>query len=834
MKKFFKIFAIVIGLLLAVIIITPIALKGKIETIAKKEINKQLNAQVNWEKLSLSLLKKFPSLSVSMIDLSVAGTQQFEGDTLVSFKELLLSVDLLSAIGENNIEVETILLDQPVIHARVLADSTANWDIMKTTEEAPVEETETSSGDFTISLNNFEIRNAQVAYDDATMDFNTSINGFNMLMNGDFSAESTDLNLNASIEKVDVAMEGIKYLNGLKVQLDAEMLADLNNMVFTFKENNLLLNRLNLAFDGSVTLLEEGYGLDVKLATKNTDFDAVLGLIPDAYINYIEGVKTKGLLALEAVTKGVYIDADNLPAFNLIFKVEQGHLQYPDLPKAIEDINIDLLVDNKGGSPDNTITEIKKFHFALGKNPFDASFLVKTPVSNATYKGGMYGKIDLASLKEAIPLDSFDIKGIIDANISVDGDMKTIEEEAYENIQANGILTLENFYYASKDLPQAVDIPSASMKFSPKAIILEKFDCNIGKSDFKLKGKVENYLPYVFKDETIKGVLTHHSNFVDVNEFLTAEEPVVESEEDTTELQTVEVPQNIDFEFISSFDRILYDKLTIRDAKGKIIVKDGAIKLDGMGMNLLEGRIIMAGQYNTRDIQKPFADFTFKATDIDLTKTAYSFSVIDSLMPIAKSSKGKISAKFNYNSLLDEHMSPVISSITGGGNLFSKAIEVSNSKVLNGMASLLNNDKYKKMKAEDIDVNFIMADGKIIVKPFQPKVFGKKLTVSGEQGFDQSLNYTIKTPVSRQDIAGALGFLGSGFSDSGSDYMVDVIIKGTAKDPKMSLDLSEATKQAEKEIGKEAEKVIKDVLEDENVKNAVDDFFKSLGKKKKK
>ncbi len=835
MKKFIKVFALIIGVFVLLLFITPILLKGKIETIAKQEINKQINATVNWDDFSLSLIRKFPSLSINMSGLSVVGLQQFEGDTILSLKDFYVSVDLLSAISGSEVEVETILLDKPFIHAKVLADSTANWDIMKsTTTEVEEPEAEESSSSFGITLEEFEIRDASLKYDDATMALNTSVDHFNLNLSGDLSASSTDLKIITSVENINLTMEQVRYLHNLSVSLSANMLADMDQMIFTFKENDLMLNRLNLGFNGTIALLDEGYDLDLNLKTKSTDFDAIFGLIPEAFTSYVEGVKTKGNFTLESSAKGIYKDADNLPAFNVNLIVEDGFVQYPDLPKSVGDINVNFTVDNAGGSPDNTISEIKKFHFKLGDNPFDASMIIKTPVSNAQFKGGILGTIDLKSLKEAIPLDSFDIKGIIDADITVDGDLKTIEAEDYEAIQANGKMALNQFFYASNDLPQAVDIQSAQLKFSPKEITLDKLECNIGKSDFSLKGKIENYLPYIFKDETIKGVLVHQSKLIDVNEFLMneTEEEEIESD-DTTALETIEVPKNIDFVFTSSINKVLYDKLVIDDAKGKITVRNGIVSLDGMDMNLLDGKIIMGGAYNTQNIDKPFADFTFNASSIDLTKTANSFSVIDSLMPIAKSSKGKISATLHYNSLLDNEMSPVISSITGNGNLKSPFIEVSNSKVLNGMAQLLKNDKYKKLKAENIDVNFILQDGKIIVKPFSPTVFDKKLIISGEQGFDQSLNYIVKTPVSRKDVAGALGFLSDGFADSGSDYVVDVIIKGTAKNPKMSLDLSAATKQAQKEVGKEAEKVIKEVLKDENVQKSVNEFLKSIGKKKK-
>ena len=828
MKKFFKIAGGVIVFILLLLIITPMFFQKKIEKLVKEEINNQVEAKVNWDKFSLSLIKKFPNLSVDMSGLSVVGVEDFKDDTLLYLNKFVLSADLLSAMG-GSLSVEHILIDRPVIHAKVMADSTANWDITKETAEIEEIEDTTSSktSGFAIGLKSFQIKDAMITYNDKTMDLDAVINRFNLSMSGDLSAATTNLDIESSIEEVSVRMEGTKYLNKVKVGLVAGIVADMTNMLFTFDENNLSVNDLNLGFDGRVGMLDEGYDLDVKLTAKETAFKSLLAMVPAEFLTDLEGVQTKGALMLEATAKGIYKDPENLPSFSAVLKVTDGQIKYPDLPKAINDINIDVAVNNPGGSADNTVTNIGTFHFELGQNPFDASLLLETPVSNAQFKGGMVGVIDLGSLKDAIPLDSFDIKGIVDANLTLDGEMAMVEAEDYESIQVNGSLKLNDFAYVSPGLPE-INISKALMTFTPKQIALDKFMSKVGRSDFNLSGKIENYLPYVFKEETIKGTLRHQSNLLDINEFLVGagEEEASAEVGDTTALELFAVPKNIDFVFTSSLEKIMYDKLVINNTNGKITVRNGKVVLNGISMNLLDGEMKMAGEYNTQNVKKPFVDFVFDASEIDIAKTANSFSVIDSLMPIAKSSKGKVSAAVKYGSLLGQDMMPVVASITGGGNIKSNAIEVSNSKVLNNMANLLKKDKYRKLKAEDLDINFIMKDGKIIVEPFTAKVFGSKIEVSGEQGFDQSLNYVVKAPVSGKDIAGALSFLG-GSASSSEDVMVDIIIKGTAKDPKLSLDLTEAKKQ----VGKEVEKAAKNLLNDQNIKNALEGLF---GKKKKK
>ena len=156
-------------------------------------------------------------------------------------------------------------------------------------------------------------------------------------------------------------------------------------------------------------------------------------------------------MKLEATAEGTYIDTENLPAFNLVLNVKDGLIQYPDLPESIEDIQIDVKVDNPGGAMDLTVTDVNMFHFKLGDNPFDASMWIGTPISNATYKGSMKGVIDLASLSQAVPMDSMELRGIISADMQINGDYEMVEKELYEEIEANGRCEHSDFHIYNHD-----------------------------------------------------------------------------------------------------------------------------------------------------------------------------------------------------------------------------------------------------------------------------------------------------------------------------------------------------------------------------------------------
>lgn len=839
MTRFLKIFFGIIAGIFLLLLILPFAFKGKIETKVKEVINEEVNATVAWDQFSLSLIRHFPNLSMGLKGLTVVNDAPFEGDTLVSVGNFTLSVDLMSALRGDAIEVKSILVDQPVINLKVNADSIANWDIVPPSEEVEVEIEEGEAASFEVQLQSLKVVNGALSYADATMDFSTAMTGFNAAMQGDLTESYTTIEIESNIEALNLVYEKVKYINAATVDLNANIGADLDNMVFTFEDNELNFSGVPLFMEGTLAMLDEGYDMDLRLAASETDFKTLLALVPEAYMKDVEGLQTEGSMALEATAKGVFVDADHLPAFSFLLQVLDGSIRYPDLPKSIDDIQVHMLVNNPGGSMDSTLTEIRSLHFSLDNNPFDAHLKVTTPISNATFKGGMKGSINFASLAEAIPMDSIELKGLVTADLTLDGDYNMIEQERYEDLQANGLMVLKNFEFRSPDFPMGFLISEADLAFSPRYMELKTFLSSVGESDFSLKGRLENYLAYALQDGTLKGSLQHVSKYINSNELMamTGEEEVV-TEEETEPLGKVLVPANLDFVMSTQVDRLLYDKLTLNNINGQLFVKDSRIEMKALKTSLLNGSMVMNGEYNTQDTLKPFVDFDLAVNTVDINQAAHSFSMVESMMPIAQFANGQVSSKLKFSSLIGDDFSPILSTFNGNGQLSSEEIEVSGAKVQTALVSLLKDEKYGIARARDFLVNFKIDSGNVYVDPFDVNVFGKKANISGSQSIDQTMDYLIKMPVSRSEISSVAGLLG-GSLPAGEDILVGIKITGPVTDPKLSLSTEELSnvvkdevrKEAEKlgeEVVKEAEKKIDELLEDEETKEKLEEVGKKL------
>jgi len=771
MKKTFGIILKVLGGLILLILIllftVPVIFKDKIRTKVEQVVNESVNAQVKFDNYSLGFFKNFPNLSFSLKGVSVVGIDKFDGDTLAGFKSFDLVFNLSSLLKKTGYEVKSIILDQAVINAIVLEDGSANWDIVKDTTtvepeaEPVIPEEETEPSTLKVLLKKFTIQNSSLSYVDHTANMSAYLKNLNFNLSGDMAASETDMDMTLNIARVDFLMDGIKYLNKAVIDSRIGILADLENYKFTLGDNYFALNDLKLNFSGMVAMPGDDIETDLQFGTDQTSFKTLLSLVPAIYMADFADLTTSGEFALKGSAKGVYSDADStLPDISLSLFVKDGLISYPALPEKITNINISSAVNVNGKDLDLTTANIDLFHLELAGNPFDMTFTLKTPMSDPDFTGSLTGKIDLDALSQAIPLDSISLSGIIDMAVKMGGKLSMIEKEQYESFQASGNMNIQNMLVAMTGYPE-VRINEAGFEFSPAYAAMTKGNIKVGdKSDFNITGHLENYIPYIFRNETIRGNLTLTSNIVDASDILSkiaTDTTVVE--EDTTSLSVIKIPENIDFTFNARINNFSYDNIKAKDVKGNILVKDGVLSIRETGMNILGGFITMNADYDTRDTLKPIMKTDLKMQNIGIKDAFSTFNTVQRLAPAAKGIEGRMNLNLAFESLLGSDMMPLIQSIIGGGKLQANEVTLVESKTYDMMKVVLKlSDKYSNT-FRDINASFKIRDGRVYVSPFDTKVGNIKMNVSGDQGLDQTLNYLVKTQIPRSDLGSSVNAL---------------------------------------------------------------------------
>ena len=455
LRKTLKITGILLLVLIAAAFLIPVLFKKQITALVKKEINKSLVAKVDFKDVSLSLFRHFPKVSIALNELSVVGTNEFAKDTLIAAKTFDASVNLISAIKGKDIKVYGVFLESPRIHALMNKDGKANWDIVRPDNDT-TGLTDTTSSEFKMNLQKYEIKNGYLYYKDETADISTEIFNFDHEGSGDFTADIFTLKTKTKADNAGFIYTSIPYLNNAKAEIDADIQIDNTNSKYVFKTESIKLNNLNLNAEGFFQLVNDStYNMDIKFKTPSNEFKDILSLVPGVYKQDFDKIKTSGQAAFNGFVKGIY-SPQQMPAYDINLEVKNGFFQYPDLPKPVKNIQLALHATNPDGKADNAVIDIPKGHAEMDNEPFDFRLLFRNPETSKYIDAAIKGKLDLANLSKFVKLEKgTKLAGLVLADAFVRGDMSALQNQE-GNFNAGGFLDIKNLFYSSSAFPQPI------------------------------------------------------------------------------------------------------------------------------------------------------------------------------------------------------------------------------------------------------------------------------------------------------------------------------------------------------------------------------------------
>ena len=787
---------------------------------------------MEWRDQSLGLFRDFPNLTLSLDDLSIVGVGRFEGDTLAAIRRLGVVLDLASAVrgalgGSGPIVVRAIELDRPRLSLVKLEDGTANWDIMKE-DTASAQPAEAAGRPLAVSLRRFDIDSGSVAVDNRAGKLRASLAGLDQSLSGDFGNEQLTIRTRAHADEVTLEFAGIPYLNRVRLDLSTDVAADLARKRFTLQESGVRLNELTLAFSGSVATVGERLALDLAFGAPKTDFRHILSLVPAVYARDFESVRTSGSLAVSGKVKGEYGE-DAFPSLSIGARVENGTFQYPDLPLPARDIALDLAITNPGGDADSTTVNLRRFHVVLGSNPVDAVLVVRTPISDPDVDARVAGKLDLADLRRTLKLEGMqELAGTIAADAAVRTRMSWLDSASpqYDRIAARGTVDVAGVTVKSDSLPHPLTVREASLRLAPKSAELRSFDATIGSSDLRLAGRLDNLLGFALRDEVLRGSATLTSRRFNLDEWRS----------DESELSVIPVPANLDFGFEATVGEVLYDDLTLRNARGRLRVKDERLTLENFTFGTLGGEFAVNGFYETTDVTKPTFDVGLRIQKLDIPSAFEAFTTVKMLAPVAKYANGTFSTDLQLQGALGKDMMPLFSALTGQGSLQTSILRLEDFPPLDRVASLTKLSLLDDPGLKAVRSKFEIRDGRLHVQPFTVGVGPTTMTVAGSNGIDQSLNYDLSLRVPRgllgaeanQAIAGLVSkAAGAGVDlQAAQEIALGIKLGGTVTNPTISTDIGSVpgsvAQTAGKAVQEAAEQRVTEVVDSAKLRAAAE------------
>lgn len=831
LKKILTISLITIAVIVLLLVGSTYLFRGKIFDLVKTEINKNIDAKVDFSGVNISFFRHFPGVSVGLDNLSVVGTEVFSADTLVSAKRLDVSVNILSFLKGDEMKINGIFIDAPRVHALINEDGRANWEIVKEDQE---QKEEKSSEPFKLNLKKYEIRNGYVFYDDREARMQAIVSGLNHSGSGNFSDDIFTLVTSTRADEVTYYYGNIPFLFKVDTKVDADLEIDNKTNKYSFDNLTAFVNTLELKGKGFIQSLEEGYGMDINFSTAETDFKDILSLVPAIYKNDFGEIQTSGTASFAGRIKGNY-DDNTMPGYLVTLDVKNGAFKYPDLPQGVSNVFIDAAVNNPDGKPDNTVVNVKEAKMNFGDAPFTFRLLLKNPLSDMFVDAAAKGKLDLNQVTKFVKLEEGTrLGGVLNTELSVKGNVGDLEKKQYNNFYAAGNLDIDNFNYVSKDYPDGVTISAFRSNFTPSKIDVPKLTGEFKKTTFNATGKINNLMSYLFAGKALDADLTLNAGKINLNDWMGL------TGDTSTSSATADVfivPSNLRVTLNTKADEVNYDNLVIKNLAGAVRVDDQTVKLSNIHGDALGGQISIAGSYSTKqDKQHPEIEMSYTIDKVDIEKTFTTFNTAQKLMPIGKFLSGKLSSSLTAKGKLGKDMDVDLNSLSGAGDLFVLEGVLNKFAPLEEIASKLNVSQLQSISLKDVKAFFEFANGKVMVKPFTTKIKDIEMEIGGLQGLDESLDYAVNMKLPRallgsqgnqlvDNLASAAALKGINLNP-GEMINLKLNLGGTLKNPKVSVGLKQVGETLAEQMKDQAKEFAQSKIE--STKAAVQDSLQSL------
>ncbi|REG88904.1 AsmA-like C-terminal region-containing protein [Winogradskyella sediminis] len=802
MKKFLKIIGIVVLIFIAILIAIPFVLESKIDTIVQNYADENLDADLSFDDISLSLISSFPKAEVSVENLKITNRAPFKGETLATAKSLSFEMGMMQLLNstEDPLEITEIIADELLLVIKTNKTGTSNYDIVKESDTTTTPEETESSGGFSFDIEHYELNNSAFTYIDDTSNLKFYLTEINHNGTGLFSGNTSQLDTNTEAN-VTFAMDSTEYFSNNSIKLDALIDLDLDQQKYTFKENKAYINALPLEFDGFIQLVEAGQNIDITFKNPGATFKDFLAVIPKAYTKDIENVSTTGNFTVNGIVKGL-VSEETIPTLDIRLNSNNASFKYPDLPKSVKNIAIDASVKNTTGNVDDTYVNIDKLNFQVDEDIFKSEASIKNLTQNMLISAKLDGVLNLANITKAYPveLDS-ELSGILKGNVSTSFDMNALETNAYQRIKNVGSVSISNFIFSSEDMANPVQINEASLAFKPGTVSLNRFDALTGQSDFSATGTINNLLGFLLSDKKLEGNFNLNSNTFAISDFMSESEDVASNETatdtpttTTTEGETLKIPDFLDCTITANAKTVIYDNLNLKNVKGELLIKDQTATLKNMTTDLFNGQLGLSGNVSTKGTQPTF-DMSLAMQNFDISQSFKDLDMLKALAPIAKVLQGKLNSTIDINGLLDSSFSPDLTTISGNAiaKILTDKVNTENSPLLSTLNSKLDFVNFDNIDLKDIVTNLNFENGNVSVKPFTINYKDIPIEISGSHSFSNTMNYDAVLQVPAKYLGSEVNrLIGQINDDEVNNLTVPITanIGGTFTSPNVKTDLT--------------------------------------------
>lgn len=779
-----------------------------IEAYFLSKINQELNTRVEIQEVSFSLLRNFPSASVSLEQVSADHSKPFKGaGKLLTAEHIDFNFSIWNLLS-GNYQVEKISVHNGSIQINRNADKEINYQLLKKKESTSKNEK------FSFTLNSVELHKMDLLIDDVPSKFKSSLRIDDCNFSGNFNEKTYDLKVEGSLLANRISSNRQIYLQDRPIDLELDMQINQLEDKYLIRKSLVTISEMEISLAGLYKNLDKPY-LDMEAEGEELDISSFLSLLPPGYDEKIKDYKSDGEMFAKCRIKGSFSE-DQYPAVRVDFGLKNAEIENKKENVSLENVQLTGRYENNSGGYLN----LNGVQFILNGGKFNGSAEIRN-FNNPTFKFNIDAKLNLADINRFVSTGVVsNLSGTADMKLQMKADVgsfKTFDKGGYDNINANGYLKLSDA--AFKIIGDTLNYKSfnGELRFENNLVKVEQLQGMLGKTDFKLKGSLRNLFAWLFGDNEPIGIdAVVESRNVYLDELFERKSKASGSEEP----YKFRISPRLNLNIRAKVNQLNFRKFHANAISGVFDVSGGQLSAQQLNFNTMKGSVQMNGKAISNTEGKLLLSCKAKLKKVDINRLFFEFENFGQAVVKDDNIRGLVDADIDFEAIATSALSIDPSLVYSKVDLVINQGQLLRFEPLKALSKFIALNELMDVKFSQLKNTIEIRNSKIIIPQMDIASSAISISASGVHSFDNIVEYHLRLLLSdllakkakkaRKDVEE----FGVVEDDGLGKTSLFISMKGPVSDPVISYDSQGARAKIKNDLVKEKQ-TMKQLLKEE-------------------
>ncbi|MFA6261517.1 MAG: AsmA-like C-terminal region-containing protein [Bacteroidia bacterium] len=700
--------------------------REKLKSYILHQINEQLIAKVDVEKIDLSLFSHFPMVSLDFNNIKISEPENAK-KTLLSAQHVYIAFNLYDVLLKRY-TIRQIVIDSGICNIRYNKKGQANFNIIKQSD------TLQSSG--ILQLKEVHLNRLTMYYDDQQNDQLYAAHLQDVEIGFKREKGLDALTCKGVFDQMNLRTGKVRLIRNKRVETDLELTVDESKQLFRIKKAGLRIDELELRIEGSYTYGKNSF-IDLNASTSESSIPALLSILPNSIAKNLNTYKSKGNIRLNVQVKGK-VNKKQSPSIEADFEIQQGTLTEP--------------------SSKTSFTKIRcKGHFSNGKEHNTTTSSITLNAFSAELEGGQVsGTMEIQNFRKPIltlniegklPFEAVlafqqnkwikSAKGILEASVNINGPLYALYGKSGLQHVSSGRL---NIIASDLELHNGQKISNfyTDLNLTGNQIAIKTCRIVSENADANLEGNITHVFAYLFQNQSLESDLTIRSTQADIPTLIALFAP---DKKDTTPFA---LPDRLHMQLRFELDQLRFHKFSARQIQGSLRYTPQKLILTDLICETMKGKVKLTGQAESLKNGNFLVSIQSDLNRINLKELFYSCADFGQNEITHKHLNGTLTSKTEVVSVWTNSFDCLTDKLYVSSEVHISNGELNQYQPLESLSKYAKVDDLRNLRFNQLNNHVVIRNRILSIPEMDVANNALNLTLSGTHTFDNIVDYTFK------------------------------------------------------------------------------------------